>query len=224
MANHLRLSEGDKLILSSYELMLDGLGKFLGKSNEIVLHSLENYEHAAIKVINGHFSNRKEGAPITDMALTMLDQLKSQQGYSIDPYYNKNKNGAILKSATIPVVGEHKRIIGLICINMHLESSVIDFISDLIPNFNETPAYSGLKNSENFSSNVDELIETALEKAKETVEQDVMISPSNHNKEIVTQLYHQGIFKLKDSVIKVAKLLGISKNTIYLHLRNCKKG
>lgn len=45
----------------------------------------------------------------------------------------------------------------------------------------------------------------------------------NQNKEIVIRLYDQGIFNLKDSVIKIADRLGISKNTIYLHIRNHKK-
>ncbi|EMW5378294.1 PAS domain-containing protein, partial [Enterococcus faecalis] len=199
--------------------MLDGLGNFFGSTHEVILHSLENLESSAIKVINGHFSNRKEGAPITDMALKMLSQVESEHDYAVKPYYNKNQKGVILKSSTIPVIGENDRIIGLICINMHLEMPLIDYLQDLLPSGQQNDMSQELKNSEHFSDNIDELITTSLTKVKQAVESDPNVSHLNQNKEIVIRLYDQGIFNLKDSVIKIADRLGISKNTIYLHIR-----
>ncbi|MDN3114115.1 PAS domain-containing protein [Enterococcus faecalis] len=203
--------------------MLDGLGNFFGSTHEVILHSLENLESSAIKVINGHFSNRKEGAPITDMALKMLSQVESEHDYAVKPYYNKNQKGVILKSSTIPVIGENDRIIGLICINMHLEMPLIDYLQDLLPSGQQNDMSQELKNSEHFSDNINELITTSLTKVKQAVESDPNVSHLNQNKEIVIRLYDQGIFNLKDSVIKIADRLGISKNTIYLHIRNHKK-
>ncbi|EMW5334085.1 PAS domain-containing protein [Enterococcus faecalis] len=203
--------------------MLDGLGNFFGSTHEVILHSLENLESSAIKVINGHFSNRKEGAPITDMALKMLSQVESEHDYAVKPYYNKNQKGVILKSSTIPVIGENDRIIGLICINMHLEMPLIDYLQDLLPSGQQNDMSQELKNSEHFSDNIDELITTSLTKVKQAVESDPNVSHLNQNKEIVIRLYDQGIFNLKDSVIKIGDRLGISKNTIYLHIRNHKK-
>lgn len=223
MESYLRLSEVDKQILHSHALMLDGFGNFFGSTHEVILHSLENLESSAIKVINGHFSNRKEGAPITDMALKMLSQVESEHDYAVKPYYNKNQKGVILKSSTIPVIGENDRIIGLICINMHLEMPLIDYLQDLLPSGQQNDMSQELKNSEHFSDNIDELITTSLTKVKQAVESDPNVSHLNQNKEIVIRLYDQGIFNLKDSVIKIADRLGISKNTIYLHIRNHKK-
>ena len=40
------------------------------------------------------------------------------------------------------------------------------------------------------------------------------------NKEIVQRLYAQGAFTRKSAVKAVSDFLGISKNTIYLHIRN----
>lgn len=51
---------------------------------------------------------------------------------------------------------------------------------------------------------------------------DPTISSSNKNKEIILRLYQQGIFQLKDAVITVSNQLNISKNTVYMHLRNFK--
>ena len=49
---------------------------------------------------------------------------------------------------------------------------------------------------------------------------DEAIAPSLKNRAIVSELYEKGIFSLKDSVVRIAQLLGISRNTVYLHLRN----
>ncbi|WP_242703818.1 helix-turn-helix transcriptional regulator [Candidatus Enterococcus moelleringii] len=223
MEPYLRLSEVDKQILQSYTMMLDGLGNFMGNSCEIILHSLEYLENSAIKVINGHFSNRKQGAPITNLALKMLDQLNDSEDYSAMPYFNKNIDGVNLKSSTIPIFGENNRIIGLICINMHLEQPLYEFLHDLLPATHPVEASNDSNNSEHFSDNIDDLIMTALAKAKQSVKADPKISNLNQNKEIVIRLYDQGIFNLKDSVIKIANSLDISKNTIYLHIRNHKK-
>ena len=59
------LSQKDRLVLQSYESVLEGLAEFFGSSFEFVLHSLEDLDCAAIKVVNGYHSGRKEGAPIT---------------------------------------------------------------------------------------------------------------------------------------------------------------
>ncbi|MGK0550532.1 helix-turn-helix transcriptional regulator [Enterococcus faecalis] len=203
--------------------MLDGLGNFFGSTHEVILHSLENLESSAIKVINGHYSNRKEGAPITDLALKMLSQVEKDHDYAVRPYYNKNQKGVILKSSTIPVIGENERIIGLICINMHLELPLIEHLQNICSFNQKNNMTETLKNSEHFSDNIDELIYASLAKVKQSVKNDSAVSFINQNKEIVTRLYDQGIFNLKDSVIKVAEELGISKNTIYLHIRNHKK-
>ena len=40
--------------------------------------------------------------------------------------------------------------------------------------------------------------------------------------EIIRLVHEQGIFKMKNAVPKVAQELGVSKNTVYLHLRSLK--
>ena len=40
----------DQEILNSYSNMIEGLACYLGEGYEIVLHSLENYEHSVINI------------------------------------------------------------------------------------------------------------------------------------------------------------------------------
>jgi len=71
-------TESDKTILSACSGLLDGLAAYLGDGYEIVLHSLDDLEHSAVKVINGYHTGRTEGAPITDLALEMLEKIGSE--------------------------------------------------------------------------------------------------------------------------------------------------
>ena len=72
-----KLTRADQKILKSYIPTLQGLAAYLGSSYEIVLHSLEDYDHSVIGIINGEHTGRRIGAPITDLALDMLDELLS---------------------------------------------------------------------------------------------------------------------------------------------------
>ncbi|MFV0497562.1 MAG: transcriptional regulator [Candidatus Fimivivens sp.] len=216
--SYITLTEVDRTILSSYQVCIDGLAEYLGDGYEIILHSLENLDKSVIKAINGHYTGRSEGAPITDFALGMLKKIQeSKQPQSIS-YFTKNKNGETLKSTTIPILGEQGRIIGLLCINFHTEISLAAFLASLTPPQDGTSPI-----IETFSDNVDDLIAAALAEAKSRVLVNPSISTSNKNKVIIGQLYAKGVFNLKDSVIKVSEMLDISKNTVYLHLRNLDK-
>ena len=195
---YLALTAADKAIMESYAAMVPNLGEYLGEGYEIILHSLENLHHSVIQNVNGHYSGRANGAPITDLALSMLSKIEQDQSHANICYLNRSKSGVPLRSSTIPIFGEHQRIIGLLCIN---------FYTDI---------------RENFAESTDELIETALMEIKNVIMDDRTISSQNKNKEIILELYHRGIFNIKDSVIKVAALLGISKNTVYMHIRNVK--
>ena len=73
---------------------------------------------------------------------------------------------------------------------------------------------------ENFSANSVELLEDMAEEIRQEVMEDKGISTANRNKEIISRLYKKGVYNMKDAVSRTAEILGISKNTVYLHLRN----
>jgi predicted transcriptional regulator YheO len=213
------LSEADKLILQSYSSSIDGLAAYLGGAFEIVLHNLADLEHSIIKIVNGSHSGRCEGAPITDYALSVLERIRQENSLAYTTYISSSKYGHPVRSTTIVIFGEKRQAIGLLCINLYMDSP----ISELAQVFNSS-ADSPLEHiNENFISNSDELITRALEKATEAVMADNTIQPAAKHKEIITLLYYQGVFKMKEAVPTVANGLGISRNTVYLHLRSLEK-
>lgn len=208
----------DKQILESYRSLVEGLGNYLGFGYEIVLHSLEDFKHSVVYIKNGEHTGRTVGAPITDKALELLVYFY-ETNTTQETYYSFNSKGEPLKSTTIAIQGENNCIIGLLCMNFYMNITFYDFIHEFIQN--KDSAKENKPITETFASNVDDMIYTTLNSVKKEIYNNPNISSSNKNKEIIFALNNRGIFQIKDSVSVVAKLLNISKNTVYLHLRNC---
>ncbi len=215
------LTKADKLILQAMRTVVQGLGLYLGEGCEVILHSLENLESSAIEVIHGHHSGRKTGAAITNLALEMLEDMERSGEKKTLAYFNHNRDGITIKSATIPIIGEYERIIGLLCLNFYTDITLYNFINTFFPVTHpnqDTPHM-----IESFTQDVDEMIAEAVTQTLEEVIGNPEITAINKNKEIIIRLEEKGIFNIKDAVVKVAKQLEISKNTVYMHLRNLKK-
>lgn len=214
------LTEADKLILETYKIAADGIADFWGNSCEVIVHSLESLDTSIIKIVNGCHSGRSVGSPITDVALTMLNKMSEHSDSNYVTYFTKNKRGEPMKSSIVAIRGEENNVIGLFCINFYLNTP----FSTLMRSFS-APCNNNSENSfsETFVDNVEDLMLSALEEAKKLVYNDMSISSSNKNKEIISILYNKGIFNLKDSVITISDRLGISKNTVYMHIRNLNK-
>lgn len=212
------LTAVDKAILESYRDFCEGLANYLGDGYEIVLHSLENLDCSVIKIINGHYTGRREGAPITDLALQMLENIRTSDGAGYIAYFARNKKGEPLRSTTITITGKNKRIIGLMCINFYLNTPMHVFLG----NYLEAQADSNApRYTENFVDRSNDPIEVIV-KMRDEVMKDPSVSAHNKNKEIIYRLDAKGVFKLKDSVVQCAEVLGISKNTVYMHIRNAR--
>ncbi|MDR2484828.1 MAG: PAS domain-containing protein [Treponema sp.] len=211
------ISKADQLIIDSYKTTMEGLAVYYGEAFEFVLHDLTDLDHSIIKIFNGFHSDREEGAPITDFALSMLEQINKNNTGSFITYLAKSKYGKPVKSTTIVIFGEQNKAIGLLCINLYLDSPITSLLEHF---FSAKPADFI---SEHFISDSNELIYRALETVRAEVNKNERISVSQKNKEIITLLYYQGIFRLKDSVQIISSELHISKNTVYLHIRTLDK-
>ncbi len=212
------LTPADRLVLEAYGNLLDGLAQYLGDGYEIVLHSLEDLERSVVKIVNGHHTGRTVGAPITDLALSMLARITQQEGAPAISYFTQNRKGEPLKAATIAIQGENRRIIGLLCINFYLNTPFAQVLAAFTP-----PAAAPVRVIETFGENTAELVEEAVTRTRLQVDTQAAIPVSMKNRQVVAILYRQGIFNIKNAVDLVAAAMGISKNTVYLHLRHIKE-
>ena len=209
------LTETDRQILQSYRNVVAGLENYLGEGYEIVLHSLESMEHSVIAIANGHHTGRQEGSPITDLALHMLHSIEEEEQTGFISYFSKNRKGEPLRSSTIVIYGENHRAIGLLCFNFYLNTSVYTVVANLMDESKSTPPMI----TETFVDNAEDLLSRVVEQVRQDVNDDGRILSSLKYKEIIRRCHAQGVFQIKNAVSRVAQLLGISKNTVYLHLR-----
>ncbi len=219
MTKPITLTPGERSTLNSYFSVLEGLADYLGNGFEFVLHSLESLDHSVVKIINGHHSNRAVGAPITDLALRLLEDIKSENGGNRNRIYsNRSKKGSPIRAATLPVLGERGRLIGLICINFYLDTPLNDLIGTFLAPVEENNGV-----NESLSGSAEDLIAHSIQEVRMSVFNNAGITHQHRNKAIVVHLFQKGIFRLKNAVPRVADMLGISQNTVYLHLREVKK-
>ena len=214
------LTDADRLILESYKNLSSGLSEYLGEGYEIVLHSLEDLEHSVIHIINGHYTGRKVGYPITNIALSMLNKIVDNKNSNEHiSYFTKTSTGKPLKSSTIAIKGSKNKVIGLLCINFYLDTPYYNIVNSL---FSGTEV---IRNEieENFSGSIDDMVTKSIGEAKETINEDSTISSINRNKSIIQHLYDAGLFSFKDAVEITAGKLGISRSTVYMHIRNIKE-
>ena len=209
-------ADEDRAILNSYRTVIEGVSALIGDHCEIVLHSLEDLEHSAICIANGHNTNRQEGSPLTDLALKSLHNMKTDSVSK--PYFTRIKNGGLMKSVTIAIRNKNQRIIGLLCININLDVPLSQFIQALMPS---NPM--GETSSVNFASSVEELVSQTVEHTIEEVNADRLVANNNKNRQIVVSLFEKGIFNIKDAINLVADRLDISRHTVYLYIRQIKQ-
>ncbi len=214
---NLKLTKTEKEILETYKVLAKGLADYLGEGYEIILHNLEDLDHSVIAIFNGYHSGRGIGSPITDLALPFLENIHKNPKQRNLTYFSKSKTGQLLKSCTISIQGNKDRTIGLLCINFYLNTPLASLVSSFSP---EAASSTVGTVTENYVENSDDLIREAVENAKEKVFNDSSITAANRNKEIIRTLYCQGIFNLKDAILKIADMLSISKSTVYMHIRN----
>lgn len=94
-----------------------------------------------------------------------------------------------------------------------MEVSLIDFVKEFDIKDNKK------KFHENYSSNIDDMISSILNKNINEIMLDMSIPNQDKNKSIIIKLYEIGFFNIKGSVEALAERLQISVHTVYSNIR-----
>ncbi|MCK3657941.1 hypothetical protein A4G18_04255 [Pasteurellaceae bacterium Pebbles2] len=208
----------DKKIMQSYFSLSEATAELLGEHCEVVIHSITNFESSIIKIINGYHTGRKVGDPITDKGLQLLKFYYNDRNNEHHCYFSHLSSGDLIKSTTHIIIGSQGNPIGLFCINLNLSYPFDKVICSLMPKFDFlTP-----QRNENFTTNSQELIESTLNEAIQTISKTIPPDSKSYTKAVVSYLFETGIFELKDTVSQVAQRLNITNHAIYKHIRELK--
>ncbi|MBR0598126.1 recombinase family protein [Clostridiales bacterium BAD-6] len=133
---------GNSLLKIKRSLEADGVlnGAGRGEWNETnIKQILTNEKYIGDALLQKTYTvDILEGAPITDLAVQMLAEIRNSGDiHQYKVYAHHNAKGIPMYSATLPIIGENNRIIGLLCMNFHTEISLCDMLHGFLNHNND---------------------------------------------------------------------------------------
>nr|WP_325211209.1 PAS domain-containing protein [uncultured Oscillibacter sp.] len=218
-------------LLRQYVKLTEFLGAALGPDYEVALHDLTDKNRSVIAIANGYISGREVGAPLTNMALSVLkDESYEWQDYRLH-YSGVSAAGNVLRSSTM-FIKEDGKLIGMLCINFD-DSRFQNFARQVLtlchPNQfvqvlnqpEETPG--DTPRPETFRNSTEAVAQDAIAHELERLGVPADRLTSEERLQIIAALEASGIFLLKGAVKDVAAGLGCSQASVYRYLSQLKK-
>jgi len=199
--------------LTPYENCATAFSTLLHPLVEVVIHDLKTQKICFITGgLKGSLSQRKIGDP------SLLDTEKNENfTENIPPYSKINFDGRLIKSLSLPIQ-ENGETIALMCINVDISVfEQVHQLTSLLLETNQTEHPESL-----FKNDWQERIHKALHgflKEKEWIFQALTTA---QKKIIIHHFYNQGAFEEKNAADYIAKILSLSRATIFNALRTLK--
>lgn len=206
--NHTQQSIFDQAIRTA-----DMLVKMLGKECEVAIHDFSNLEQSLIHLA-GTITERKVGAPITDLVLQELKK-PAAEIKDIANYKTVSAKGYVLKSSTVFLRNDEDLIIGAMCINLNVSHLITlnNQLQQLVQFEHEE------SDKESFYSTVQEVIANLVSQVLNGFNKAPSLLETEEKIECVRLLEQKGTFLIKGSIEYVAGALGVSRFTVYNYLQ-----
>jgi predicted transcriptional regulator YheO len=213
-------------IFEQYRILVHFLGDLLSPNYEIALLDLRNEVNCITNIVNGHVTGRKAGAPITDLALQIMQSGEYKTKDYLVNYTGMSSGNRVLRSSSL-FIKDGEKLLGMFCINIDMSSyidlcekimqlsgtsvSSIELISKSAHALDPIPA-------ENFSNDLSASIDRIIRNQC----RHLAIAPDRLNKQervsFLESLNKTGIFLMKGSIPTVAARLKCSEATVYRYL------
>lgn len=186
----------------------NGLVELMDPLVEVVIHCVRTDK---IIFINGSLSNREIGDP----SLLGSDLSSIEEGV----YAKLNFDGRLLRSISIPLK-ENDIMVGLMCINYDI--TMFQELHNLTNVFlgKSLTVRSDALFKNDWQDKIHQIIHQILQEKKLSFNELTNLN----KKELVHQLYELGAFSEKNAADYIAKILSVSRATIFNYLRVCRKG
>ncbi len=203
-------------VLLSMIPLVEGLALTFGKNCEAVLHDIKNPQNSIIAITNGHVSGRTLGGPMSEYGLAVLKKADFEK--SIINYMKKTPDGRVLKSSLMYIKDENGEVIGFLCINYDISELLIanNILSSLV-DISEDGLYDNSQ-EESFGSSIYDVLSNIVNKTLDTIGKPVAFMSKEEKVNIVEILDNKGVFLVKGAVDYIAKVLCVSRYTIYNYL------
>lgn len=205
-------------ILKNMIPIVDSIAKTFGKNCEVVLYDFSNLQSSVIAVGNGQVTGREVGNPIPEAILKSLKANKTENEIS---FKSKGKDGKILKSTIVYIKDDVGKPIGCLCINIDISEYIMvkNTLEDLceINSGEEMPV-------EPYGGNVNDVLENIVNTTIENYGKPVNFMTKEEKVNMVKMLDAKGTFLIRGAIDYVAKILCVSRYTIYNYLDEIRVG
>ena len=212
-------------ILENYLPLAKTIAEMFGKKCEVLIHDFSNPQHSIMAIENGHVTGRKIGDPITDLALSIW----KKDGYGdkkidrVVNYKTKTKDGKMLKSSSVFIRDNQKKIIGCICINYDLtEHSMFHKVMDDFCTTFDLDKEKSERDIETFTGDVNEVLKNIIQEAIEKIGKPVSLMQKEDKLMVAKITDEKGAFLIKGAINQLAKEINVSRYTIYNYLEEIK--
>ncbi len=212
------LTSEKEQILRNLRQSADAIHALFGPNCEVVIHDLTDLQKSLVYK-QGNITDRKLGAPATNLLIKLLQQGASSGGHCHN-YKSVTPDGRCLKSTATIMYDSGGNAVAALCINLDTTSyfnaiqSLLPFIHDL-----ETGIY---PSKETYSNSAEDTVRTLFGQAVEEIGTQPDAMSIDEKTRFIATMKNNGIFQFKGAVEEVATLMDVTKCTVYNYLKKTK--
>jgi predicted transcriptional regulator YheO len=202
-------------ILNSMKPIVKGIAQTFGKNCEVVLHDITDPYSSIVAIENAHVTERAIGGP---MSIGNIELIK--KGNFVQDqinYTKKTSDGRVLKSTTIIIRDQNQKPIGCLCINFDLSEFII--VRNTINSLCHTADEDRAKDNVGYEdTNINDVLCGLVDSVLKSLGKPVAYMTKEDKVDIVSTLDSRGAFLIKGAIDYVAKVLCVSRYTVYNYL------
>lgn len=202
-------------LLNNLQRMADAIAAMFGKNCEACVHDLTDLS-CSLVYIRGEVTHRKPGAPATDLLLKMIGQ-NAARGEDTHNYKTISSAGKSLKSTTTLFRDTAGKPVAAFCINF--DTTEFYNASQALTPFINLPDNGSLPTAETFAHCPGETVEAFLHQAAAEIGKHPSTMNSDERFKFITILEDNSIFQFKGAVEQVARMMGVTRFTVYNYLK-----
>ncbi len=195
-------------LFKNAEAVALGLSEFFGDAIEVVVHDFAN-PHRSIRAIYGNLTGPRVGGPAPERLRRRL-----ADGRDLHNYPAQTKDGRPLKASTVFLRDGRGAVIGALSVNYDLTETLL--IQSSLERFSRRTPVEAAEDVVPIGENgVGGQVEQAFGEAADAVGRPAPLMNRDQKVRVVRDLDRRGIFLIKGAVDEVARLLGVSRYTVY---------
>ena len=193
--------------------LADAIVALFGRNCEACVHDLTSL-HSSLVYIRGEVTHRRPGAPATDLLVKMINSPEGKG--DVHSYCTTSSEGRSLKSTTTLIRDEGGRTIAAFCINFDT-TEFYNAGQALLPFLH--PEIGVPPSTETFAHSAGETVEALFHNAVRAMGKHQTTMNVDEKKRLIAMLEADGLFQFKGAVEQVAKMMGITRFTVYNYLK-----